>query len=158
MLTVLDASVMIAALLKDEEHNQSAKEIVKNLPAGACTTPAIFWYEVRNVLLMAMKRGRIEQSDLNACLLQLTQDFSSTVDDEHDEMAVIDLAQRHDLTIYDASYLETAIRRKAKLATFDQKLATAAVKEKIENPATQSGAIEETLNHSQDDPQMDIEE
>lgn len=42
MLTVLDASVMIAALLKDEEHNQSAKEIVKNLPAGACTTPAIF--------------------------------------------------------------------------------------------------------------------
>ncbi len=67
MLTVLDASVMIAALLKDEEHNQSAKEIVKNLPAGDCTTPAIFWYEVRNVLLMAMKRGRIEQSDLNAC-------------------------------------------------------------------------------------------
>ncbi len=34
------------------------------------------------------------------------------------------------LTIYDASYLETAIRRKAKLATFDQKLAIAASKEK----------------------------
>ncbi len=143
MLTVLDASVMIAALLKDEEHNQSAKEIVKNLPAGDCMTPAIFWYEVRNVLLMAMKRGRIKQSDLNDCLLQLTQDFSFTVDDEHDETAVLELAQRHDLTIYDASYLETAIRRKAKLATFDQKLATAAAKEKTENPAVQLGTVKE---------------
>ncbi len=65
------------------------------------------------------------------------------MDDEHDEMAVIDLAQRHDLTIYDASYLETAIRRKAKLATFDQKLATAASQEKIENPAVRLGAVKE---------------
>lgn len=58
----------------------------------------------------------------------------------NDTTKTLDLARRHNLTVYDASYLETAIRRKAKLATFDQKLATAARKEKVEDPAVQSGA------------------
>ena len=62
-------------------------------------------------------------------------------DDRNDEARTLDLAQRHNLTVYDASYLETAIRRKARLATFDQKLATAVSKEKIENPAVQLGAV-----------------
>ncbi len=68
----------------------------------------------------------------DACLIQLADEFSLSEDTERDEVAVLDLAQRHNLTIYDASYLETAIRRKAKLATFDQKLAAG---ENIGNPA-----------------------
>ena len=46
-----------------------------------------------------------------------------------------------DLTVYDASYLETAIRHKANLATFDRNLANAAFKEKIENLAVELGTV-----------------
>lgn len=105
--------------------------------------PRIFWYEIRHVLLTAKRNGRIEQRDFEACLTQLTDEFALAEDGENDAAKTLDLAQRHNLTVYDASYLETAIRRKAKLATFDQKLATAAAKEKIENPAVQSGTEKE---------------
>ncbi len=41
------------------------------------------------------------------------------------------LARRHRLSGYDAAYLETALRRGAKLATLDRKLATAAAREGV---------------------------
>ena len=103
--------------------------------------PRIFWYEIRNVLLKAKQNNRIGQHDFEACLIQLTDEISPAEDGRNDEARTLDLAQRHNLTVYDASYLETAIRHKARLATFDQKLATAAAQEKIENPAVQLGAI-----------------
>ena len=156
MATVIDASVMAAQFLRDEEHSSLAQVLLEQLDSDDLIVPRIFWYEIRNVLLKAKQSKRIEQQDFEACLIQLTDEFSPAEDSRNDEAKTLDLAQRHNLTVYDASYLETAIRRKAKLATFDQKLATATAKEKIENPATQSGTIE-TLNHSQDDPQMDVE-
>ena len=39
------------------------------------------------------------------------------------------LARRHRLSGYDAAYLETAMRRRAKLATLDRKLAAASARE-----------------------------
>lgn len=156
MVIVIDASVMAAQLLRDEEHSSLAQILLEQLDTDDLIVPRIFWYEIRNVLLKAKQSKRIEQQDFEACLLQLTDEFSPTEDAKNDEAKTLDLAERHNLTVYDASYLETAIRHKAKLATFDQKLATAAEKEKIENPATQSGAIEPP-NHSQDDPQVDAE-
>lgn len=41
------------------------------------------------------------------------------------------LARRHQLTVYDAAYLELALRRGALLATFDRALANAARAEKV---------------------------
>ena len=41
------------------------------------------------------------------------------------------LARRHGLSGYDAAYLETAMRRRAKLATLDRKLAAAATGEGV---------------------------
>ena len=38
-------------------------------------------------------------------------------------------SRKHDLSGYDAAYLETAIRHRAKLATLDKKLARAAANE-----------------------------
>ena len=94
-------------------------------------------------MLKAKQNNRIGRRDFEACLIQLTDEISPAEDGRNDEVRTLDLAQRHNLTVYDASYLETAIRRKARLATFDQKLATAVSKEKIENPAVQLGAVNE---------------
>ena len=141
MATVIDASVMGAQLLPDEVYSHIARTILEQLGTTERITPVIFWYEIRNVLLNAKRHNRIDQRHFDACLIQLTSEFSMCEDTERNEAAVLDLAQRHNLTVYDASYLETAIRRKARLATFDQKLAKAASNEEIENPAVELGAV-----------------
>ena len=51
--------------------------------------------------------------------------LSPLVDDLDDNFAVLSLAQRHNLTAYDAAYLELALREKAILATLDRRLAEA---------------------------------
>ena len=47
------------------------------------------------------------------------------------EYAVLDLAQRHRLSFYDAAYLELAQREGISLATLDQALARAATAEGV---------------------------
>ena len=51
--------------------------------------------------------------------------LSPLVDDLDDNFAVLLLAQRHNLTAYDAAYLELALREKAIVATLDRRLAEA---------------------------------
>ncbi len=135
MATVIDASVMVAFLLRNEDNSRYARRIVERLDREELIVPRIFWYEVRNVLLKAKRNNRIGQQDFEDCLIQLTDEISPTEDDRNDEDRTLDLALRHNLTVYDASYLETAIRRKASLATFDRNLADAASSERVENPA-----------------------
>ena len=141
MATVIDASVMGAQLLSDEAHSDFARTLLEKLDTEERIAPIIFWYEIRNVLLKARRLKRIDQRHFDACLIQLTDELSLCEDTERNEATTMDLAQRHSLSIYDASYLETAIRRKANLATFDRNLAIAALKEKIENPAVELGAV-----------------
>ncbi len=50
---------------------------------------------------------------------------------EVDFVKVFDLAQKHNLTFYDASYLQLAIDLKIPLATYDQQLIDAAKAEKV---------------------------
>lgn len=49
------------------------------------------------------------------------------LDAAHDERAMIDLAREHRLSVYDAAYLELAIRRQLPLASLDRQLRAAAV-------------------------------
>ena len=139
MAIVIDASVMGAFLLRDEEHSGSARRIVERLDRDDLIVPRVFWYEIRNVLLKAKRNNRIGQKDFEACLIQLADEISPVEDVRNDESRTLDLAQRHNLSVYDASYLETAIRRKASLATFDRDLSDAVSSERIENPAKDFG-------------------
>ena len=46
------------------------------------------------------------------------------------------LAERHDLSVYDATYLELALRMKLPLATLDRALAAAAKTAGVDTPAS----------------------
>lgn len=98
--------------------------------------PGIFWYEIRNVLIQAERRGRIESDRTAHFLGRLGQLVES--DHDHDEATTLRLAREYRLTVYDAAYLETALRREAALATFDSDLADAARAEGITNPAEEN--------------------
>ena len=141
MATVIDTSVMAAQLLRDEEHSNLARMIMEQLDDEDMIVPRIFWYEIRQVLLKAKRTKRINHEDYHACLIQLQDEFSPSVDNEHDEMKLMNLAEQHNLSVYDASYLETALRYKAGLATFDDSLAKAAARESVKNPASQVASI-----------------
>ena len=51
------------------------------------------------------------------------------VDREPDEAAILKMARAHRLSMYDAAYLELAVRESIPLATLDEKLASAAAAE-----------------------------
>lgn len=123
---VLDCSVTIAMCLKDE-RSAYVERIEDALRDATAVVPALWPYEVANVLVMAERRRRIspaERDELLAILgsLGIVIEATPTVLPR----ALIALAQRHKLTAYDAAYLELALSAGLPLATTDSDLARAA--------------------------------
>jgi predicted nucleic acid-binding protein len=120
---VLDASI-VHAWAFDERH-QVADRVRESLRADSAFAPRLWWYEVRNGLIMAERRGRVTQLQSTRFLRELSRQRISTEFDS-DEAGVLTLARRHRLTVYDAAYLELALREGVPLATLDGPLANAA--------------------------------
>lgn len=125
-MIVVDSSVAAAWALMDEsdEWTRSARNAA--LSEGILV-PWLFWFEIRNVLAMNERRGRIDATDSNYFLNELPK-LIAEVDEQPDSSAVMTLARAHGLTVYDAAYLELSARRKLPLCTRDQALIAAAAK------------------------------
>lgn len=126
MTVVIDNSMALAWTLADERSAVS-DEILDHVMSDGGHTPFLFRAEFANGLTMAMRHGRIDQRDREQALvfienLRLMHDLAEV---GHLSEAV-KLADTHLLTVYDALYLELAIRKRLPLATFDQKLCAAA--------------------------------
>jgi predicted nucleic acid-binding protein len=77
---------------------------------------------------MAERRKRATQADISESLL-LVRRLPVITDDETAHRSGVEtfsLARQYALTIYDAAYLELALRKKSSLATLDKALARAA--------------------------------
>jgi len=75
--------------------------------------PALWHLELANALLQAEKRGRIAPGDV-ATRLKLISELPITTDHEaaaRSGREIIGLARAENLTAYDATYLELAMRR-----------------------------------------------
>ncbi len=127
MAVIPDVSAILALALEDEDAS-FAESVLEAIAADEAIVPTLFWFEIRNVLLMAERRKRIAAAQTTAFLSDLAL-LTFAVDDLPREAAVLDLARRRSLTVYDAAYLELALRRNAPLATLDQALIVAARKE-----------------------------
>lgn len=123
MAFVLDSSVALAWLLPDED-DEAADKLADRLEHEAAVVPAIWRLEVGNALLMARRRQRVSDKDLErllAAILGLPIEQDSALDDAA-LSRVIGLARKLALTSYDAAYLELAQRRGLALATLDTRL------------------------------------
>lgn len=129
MQFVLDASVAITWAMRDEEHPLADRAFLE-IQSGSALVPAIWWYEIRNVLILNERRGRISPSDSSQFIADL-EHLEIGVDFPQDSAACIDLARKHLLSIYDTAYLELAIRTRLPLATLDAPLAAAATAEGV---------------------------
>jgi predicted nucleic acid-binding protein len=139
---VIDPSVALAWLLEDETTAE-AVAIRQELEHGAeAWIPTHWWLEVANALLMAERRKRITPGGV-AQALALIDALPFEEDDETAEQIparTLSLARKHELTVYDAAYLELAQRRGAILASFDTKLIKAASKEGVKVSAAKSAS------------------
>lgn len=120
---VLDASVTIVWALRDEAH-PVADLAFSAMQIGSAIVPAIWWYEVRNVLLQCERRGRITVDDSDAFLVGLGQ-LRIDVDALSPSPRIAELARKHNLSAYDAAYLALAMRESLGVATLDQGLESA---------------------------------
>ena len=130
MAIVIDASIAIAWRLRDREGTPYADSAIGRGGLENVIVPDLFWHEVRNVLLGAERKGRIDAGTAEDHLKDLRQ-LSLQSDSDQGDGQIAALARRHGLSGYDAAYLETAIRREAELTTLDKRLAAVASKEGV---------------------------
>ena len=121
---VIDNSVFLAWCMGDEEEPTAASAMQHVAEQGG-VAPRIWWYELRNALLVNERRGRISPQQVSDTLVDSLA-LGISIDDEHDESRLLELARRFALSVYDAAYLEVAFRRSLALATLDHRLRKAA--------------------------------
>lgn len=124
MAFVIDASVTVSWAFYDENH-PVANTALLSLSAERAHVPSLWWFEVRNSLLVNERRSRTSEAGVNAFLQDLRH-LTIHIDRDPDETTVLTLARRHRLTVYDAGYLELALRFGLPLASLDGDLRRAA--------------------------------
>ena len=126
---VVDASVVVSWLFDDGEEHRADKALERLKEDGALA-PYLWHLETRNTLLVAERRGRLSAEAVNERLDAL-KGLPIRTDEEPDLQSAFSLARAHDLSFYDALYLELAKRESADLATLDIALGQAAVAEGV---------------------------
>ncbi len=131
-LFVVDNSVVMAWCFKDES-NPYADFVLDRLTETMAVVPFIWPLEVVNVLLVAERRKRINQAD-SIRFTELLSQLPISVEYESPDRVMknlLGLARTTNLSSYDASYLDLAMRKGVPLATSFKKLRKAADSVKV---------------------------
>ena len=129
MSFVLDTSVTMAWLFEDET-TRTTEAILDRLNEEDALVPTLWTYEVGNVLLMAERHNRITEAQ-GRRFTQLLESLPIHISDSHLKSLwsnAIVVAREHDLSVYDGTYLDLAMREGVPLATRDKALRKAAKK------------------------------
>ena len=119
---------MAIAWAMQDESDPLVESVLLQVQAGAARVPMIWWYEVRNIIVINERRGRIQPAESDIFLRELL-----ALRIRIDPLDIFDvsnrlpnLARRFSLTVYDAAYFEIALREGLPLATLDNNLQVAA--------------------------------
>jgi predicted nucleic acid-binding protein len=129
---VLDASVVLAWSIA-EECSAQADVIEEIVHRDGAEVPSHFFLEVAGAVLKGEREKKLTREDAREIAIGV-ESLACMVDQETSRRAfhdTMELAYKHGLTLYDAAYLELAIRRKLRLATLDKKLNDAACAEDV---------------------------
>jgi predicted nucleic acid-binding protein len=128
---VVDASMTLAWCFEDESSPETEAVLRRLLLEGAIA-PAHWSLEVGNGLRSGERRGRLDGAKLAVAEALLADLFVDVVPvDIPTMLRAVAVARRHDLTVYDAAYLELAATRGLALATIDRQLAAACRSERV---------------------------
>jgi predicted nucleic acid-binding protein len=125
---VLDASVALCWLFEDQATAYTYS-VLEHLAAGQeALTPVLWPFELANTLVVAERR-RLLRSARGIAFLEQVAQLRIRIDPSGSERAfkeVLETARYHQLSAYDASYLDLAMREALPLATVDRALRRAA--------------------------------
>ncbi len=128
-MIVLDASVMVAWLL-GEPSVASDTELDSGLRDDSIIVPSHWPIEISNALRTHLKANRLSASDFIQIMTRIDMVTIQVEPSIHlDEIGPLaQFALTHELTTYDAAYVQLAAQHNVKLATLDRAMRTAAAK------------------------------
>jgi predicted nucleic acid-binding protein len=125
---VVDASVGFAWVYPSQASAET-DALLEEVEAGAIiVAPALWFLEVANGLLAAQRRKLLTRSERTSALEGLFR-LHVTIDEDAGHAAFHQtsrLAEKYGLSVYDAAYLEVALRRRLPLGSRDGALRSAA--------------------------------
>jgi predicted nucleic acid-binding protein len=126
---IVDCSIAMSWLF-EEEQTAAIIQVLDRLDDEVALVPPVWFLEVTNAVVVAERRKRVTHAKSDEFIAQLSNlDFE--VDAEPSQYAfkeVLRLARRFQLSSYDATYLDLAVRRKLPLASLDEALRKSAKK------------------------------
>ena len=126
-MMVVDSSAILSDFLPDEDGLDLADFVDSETDLVA---PLLLWAEVRNIVVTAERRGRLSRAAADD-VVDAVDGLDVSLDTSPRSGAVLRLARKHGLNVYDALYLELALRRRADLLTLDRALRRAAQAEGV---------------------------
>jgi len=129
LICVIDASVTLSWVYTDE-HSAASDALLARVADQGAVVPSLWRLEIASALQTGIKRKRIDATYRDAAIQKLLSLPIETDPDTNDFAwtTTLQLADKHQITVYAASYLELALRRSLPLATRDDQLAAAAAR------------------------------
>ena len=133
MNCVLDCS-FCAALFLPHDKSGKVRDLFGKIADNEIYVPVQFWEEMTELLLAALKRGRLKHADALEINKLISMYHFCTVTSFGDEYTgqILDLAFLYGLNAVEASYLELAVRKNTSLGTLNGKLKSACQRAGIE--------------------------
>lgn len=131
MIFTTDASAVVRWLIPGEEHEEQAIKLRNDYAEGIVelNAPALLVYEALNALWKAVERSNVSAEDaLSIWKIFAKIEPKSIILDPEDLTRALKIAITSRISLYDASYIATAIKTKSTLITADQGLCDIAKK------------------------------
>ena len=128
-ITVVDASVAVKWCLPpaEEDFVRQAGELLESYRSESVSflVPDLFWLEVANALWKAVRKGKIDSRRADRGLT-LIRDLGIPTIPSYDLVpSSLQLAIKHERTVYDSVYVSLALQATADFITADERLANA---------------------------------
>jgi len=122
---VIDCSFSSALFLPDEGSREVSDFFQNSLSdEDQIYVPQLWWYETNNVICVSIRRKRLKSSqaiEVIRLLSQLPIQTDAAAGPVYSE-ELLRITADHNISSYDAAYLELALRKTARLMTLDKAL------------------------------------
>ena len=119
---ILDCSVYMSWCLNEKTVKTSSK-ILKSIIKNEIIVPGLWAYEVINILTISVRRNKLTVAETYSLindiqLLPIEFDKPTTENLSN----IFNIANEHNLSAYDAAYIELALRTNTQIASFDKEV------------------------------------
>jgi predicted nucleic acid-binding protein len=127
---VADASVAIAWVHPAQATAETDAMLARLAAGDSLVVPALWPLEVANALTVLRRRRKLTPDEARIAI-EILRELPVVIDHEAAALAftrLVDLASKHELTVYDAAYIELAMRRQLPLSSNDARMKQAAIR------------------------------